>query len=56
MSGSGIGDRPPEKGGLCGGDRSSNTPRARVMVRWVWVLAKPGITILPRPSIRSADG
>ena len=48
MSGSGIGDRPPEKGGLCGGERSSNTPRARVMVRWVWVLAKPGITILPR--------
>ena len=33
MSGSGIGDRPPENGGLCGGDRSSNTPRASVMVR-----------------------
>ena len=26
-----MGDRPPEKGGLCGGDRSSNTPRAIVM-------------------------
>ena len=39
-----------------GGERSSKTPRARVMVRWVWVLAKPGITILPRPLMRPAEG
>ena len=40
MSGSGIGDRPPENGGLWDGERSSNTPRAMVIVRCVWVLAK----------------
>ena len=56
MSGSGMGERPPEKGGLCGGERSSKTPRARVMVRCVWMLAKPGITSLPVPSILSAAG
>ena len=56
MSGSGMGDSPPEKGGLCGGERSSNTPRARVMVKCVCTLAKPGMTILPVPSTFSAAG
>ena len=51
-----MGERPPEKGGLCGGDRSSNTPRAKVMVKCVCTLAKPGMTILPVPSTFSAVG
>lgn len=49
-----MGESPPEKGGLCGGERSSNTPRASVMVKWVCTLAKPGMTILPVPSTLSA--
>src|SRR5262245_30435837 len=31
-------------------------PRAIVIGRWVWALAKPGKTARPRPSIRSAVG
>src|SRR3546814_8468283 len=54
--GIGIGDRPPENGGRCGGDRSSKIPRASVIVKCVWLLAKPGNTALPDPSMRSASG